>query len=70
MEEKRILELNEYDFNAMIRVLNDKRTELSQNDVEKEIVSNLLLKVINAPIKKLSFYVKKEKKAKKMQYER
>lgn len=48
----RRIEVDENEHNILIRCLNDKRTELIQQDKDTDVVNDLLLKLIDAPAKK------------------
>lgn len=48
-EEKHIIKLMEEECRILIRCLNDKRTELLQQEKSTDAVDELLLKVIDAP---------------------
>ncbi len=49
---KRVVQLEETECGILIRCLNDKRTELIQQDKDTDVVDELLLKVIDAPTRK------------------
>lgn len=66
MEEKTILTLDKYEVGIMLRILNDRRTQMIQEQESPELVDEILKKVLKAPTKKQMFY----KKAKKFNYER
>ncbi len=51
-EEKRVLQLEEAECRILIHCLNDKRTELLQQEKDTGAVDEILLKVIDAPTKK------------------
>jgi len=51
-EEKRVLQLEEAECRILIHYLNDKRTELLQQEKDTGAVDEILLKVIDAPKKK------------------
>lgn len=52
MEEKRVLELDRYDYKIMINALNEFRSKLINEGVDCMLVDELLIKVIDAPIEK------------------
>jgi hypothetical protein len=51
-EEQRIVSLNDYEQRLMVNGLNDFRNDLLRADKPTEDVDELLLKVIDAPVKK------------------
>ena len=51
-EEKRVVELNGFEYRLMVNGLSDFRNDLLQSRKPTEDVDNLLLKVIDAPKKK------------------
>ena len=50
--EKRVIEVNNFEHGVMMRVLSEKRNALIEDGDSCEDVSDLLLKVIDAPVKK------------------
>ncbi|MBE5820562.1 MAG: hypothetical protein IJE05_06775 [Clostridia bacterium] len=66
VEEKTVLVLDEYEIGAIIRILNDRRTEMLKQQKDPEVVTEILKKVLKAPTKKQRFY----KKGKNTNYER
>ena len=55
----RVIELDEYDFNLAVRIINDERNKLLKENKDTMNVSELLLKLIKSPIKK-KLFMKKE----------
>lgn len=51
-EEKRVISLNPFEHDLLINGLNEFRNELLENDKPTEDVDDLLLKIIDAPMKK------------------
>ena len=66
VEEKTVLVLDEYEIGAIIRILNDRRTEMLKQQKDPEVVTEILKKVLKAPTKMQRFY----KKGKNTNYER
>lgn len=65
-EEKRVLVLDRYEYGAMIRIINDQRTNLIKQKQDTEVVTEILKKVLKAPAKNQKNY----KKGKCLCYER
>ena len=59
-EEKRVVELDQYEYRAVVNIINDERTRMIQEEKDDEFITEILEKVINAPTKKKSLF-KKEK---------
>lgn len=51
-EEKRVLTLNRYEHGVVINALNEMRNDLIGEDRSTDIVDEVLLKTIDAPVKK------------------
>jgi len=51
-EEKRVLELDKYEYGVVFHSLKDMRNELIKEDRPTDAVDDVLLKVIDAPAKK------------------
>lgn len=51
-EEKRVLTLNRYEHGVVVNALNEMRNDLICEDRSTDIVDEVLLKTINAPVKK------------------
>ena len=60
MEEKRILVINKYEYGLIINALNEYRTQLIKMGKSTDFVNEVLLKLIDTPIKRNSIY-KREK---------
>lgn len=63
-EEKRVLVLDRYEYGIILKIINDRRTAMLNENKDTELVNEILKKVIKAPTNR--FY----KKDKKMCYER
>lgn len=59
MQEQRIIKLDKYDYGIVINALNAFRSKLIKENKSTEVVNELLLKLLNIPVKKSVF--KKEK---------
>ncbi len=51
-EEKRVLTLNRYEHGVVVNALNEMRNDLICEDRATDIVDEVLLKTIDAPVKK------------------
>lgn len=51
-EDKRVLELDKYEYGVVFHSLNDKRNDLIKEQRPTDAVDDVLLKVIDAPTKK------------------
>lgn len=51
-EEKRVISLNPFEHDLLINGMNEFRNELLENNKPTEDVDDLLLKIIDAPMKK------------------
>jgi len=51
-DEKRVLELDKYEYGAVVNIINDKRTDMMNKQEDTEFVDEILRKVIKAPSKK------------------
>ena len=60
MEEKRILVINKYEYGLIINALNEYRTQLIKMGKSPDFVNEVLLKLIDTPIKRNSIF-KREK---------
>ena len=49
---KRVIEVSDYEHRVMLEALNDRRNDFISENKPTEDVSNLLLKVIDAPTKR------------------
>lgn len=61
-EEKRILELDQYEHRAIANIINEKRTDLINENKDNEFINEILEKVLNAPTKKKSLFKKEKSK--------
>lgn len=52
MEEKRVIEVGDYQHGLIINSLNDKRNELVEQGRDTEFVDETLIEVMDAPTKK------------------
>ena len=52
MEEKRVIEVDDYQHGRIIKSLNDKRNELVEQGRDTEFVDETLIEVMDAPTKK------------------
>ena len=60
-EEKRILELDEYEHRAVVNIINDKRTEMIGKNEDTDFINEILEKIIYAPIKKKLLFKKESR---------
>lgn len=56
MEEQRIIILNKYEYGLMINALNEFRTKLIKENKSTEVVNELLLRLLNIPVRKKSIF--------------
>ena len=56
MEEQRIIILNKYEYGLMINALNEFRTKLIKEKKSTELVKELLLRLLNIPVRKKSIF--------------
>lgn len=61
MEEQRIIKLDKYDYGIIINALNEFRTKLIRENKSTEVVNDLLLKLLNIPVKRKSIFSKRER---------
>lgn len=59
-EEKRVIELDESEFGAVVDTMYKRRNEMIEKQEDSEFISEVLEKIIKAPTKKKMF-VKKER---------
>lgn len=52
MDEKRVIEVDEYQHRLIINSLNDKRNELVEQGKDTEFVDDTLIEVMDAPMKR------------------
>lgn len=60
-EEKRVLTLDKYEHGVVINALNEMRNDLIGDDRPTDIVDEILLKTIDAPVKKVRFGSREER---------
>lgn len=53
MKEERVLALDDYEYGVVINALNELRNDLIKDERPTDAVDELLLKTIDAPMKKL-----------------
>lgn len=51
MDEKRVIEVDEYQHGLILHSLNDKRNELVEQGKDTEFVDDTLIEVMDAPMK-------------------
>lgn len=56
MEEQRIIILNKYEYGLMINALNEFRTKLIKEKKSTELVNELLLRLLNIPVRKRTIF--------------
>ncbi len=56
MEEQRVVILNKYEYGMIINSLNELRTKLIRENKSTEFVNELLLRLLNIPIRKRSIF--------------
>ena len=56
MEEKRVVILNKYEYGLIINALNELRTKLIRENKSTEVVNELLLRLLNIPVKKRTLF--------------
>ena len=64
MSNERVVELDQYEFNTVITLINEKRNDLIKENKNSEYITEILTKVIKAPTKKrglLKFKREREK---------
>ena len=59
--EKRVLTLNRYEHGVVVNALNEMRNDLLEEERSTDIVDEVLLKVIDAPAKKVRIFGAPEK---------
>ena len=52
-QEKRVLTLDRYEYSVVVNALNEMRNDLLEEERPTDIVDEVLLKVIDAPAKKV-----------------
>ncbi len=62
MINERIVKLDQYEFGAVINIINEKRNDLLKQQQDTEFITEILEKVIKAPTKKkCKFKTEREK---------
>ena len=62
MGNERVVELDQYEFNTVITLINEKRNNMIKEKQNPEYITEILTKVIKAPTKKkCEFKFKKER---------
>ena len=56
MEEQRVMVVDKYEFGLIINALNEFRSKLIRENKSTEVVNELLLKLLNIPIRKKSIF--------------
>lgn len=56
MEEQRVVVLNKYEYGLIINSLNEIRTKLIRENKPTEFVNELLLRLLNIPVKRKSIF--------------
>ena len=56
MEEQRVVILNKYEYGMIINSLNELRTKLIRENKSTEFVNELLLRLLNIPIRKINIF--------------
>ncbi len=56
MEEQRVVMLNKYEYGLIINSLNELRTKLIRENKSTEFVNELLLRLLNIPIRKRTIF--------------
>jgi hypothetical protein len=56
LEEQRVVILNKYEYGMIINSLNELRTKLIRENKSTEFVNELLLRLLNIPIRKRTIF--------------
>ena len=56
MEEKRVLTVNNYEYNLLLNALNEYRNKLLREEKSTAIVNEVLLRLIDAPLRKKTIF--------------
>lgn len=62
MSNERVIELDPYEFGAVVTIINEKRNNLLKQKQSTEFITEILEKVIQAPLKRKS-RIRKEKES-------
>ena len=60
-ENLRVITVDNYDYNIIVNALNDKRLELVSKGESAEEISNVLLKLVDAPKKRTGLFNREER---------
>lgn len=60
-ESLRVITLDNYDYNIIVNALNDQRLELVSKGESAEEISNVLLKLVDAPKKRTGLFNREER---------
>ena len=60
-ESLRVITVDNYDYNIIVNALNDKRLELVSKGESAEEISNVLLKLVDAPKKRKGLFNREER---------
>lgn len=60
-ESLRVITVDNYDYNIIVNALNDKRLELVSKGESAEEISNVLLKLVDAPKKRIGLFNREER---------
>lgn len=52
-DEKRLLTIDKYDYKLLMNILCDKRNEMIKANKSTDMIDELLIKIIDSPIKKI-----------------
>ncbi len=61
MNNERVIKLDEYEFGAILSLINEKRNSLIEQEKNVEFITEILEKIIKSPSKK-KLNIKKERK--------
>jgi len=56
LEEQRVVTLNKYEYGLIINSLNELRTKLIRENKSTELVNELLLRLLNIPVRKRTIF--------------
>lgn len=57
-EEKRVVELDKYEYREVVNIINEKRTNMIKEKKDNVFLDEIFKKVVNAPIKKKLLFKK------------
>ena len=60
-ESLRVITVDNYDYNIIVNALNDKRLEFVSKGESAEEISNVLLKLVDAPKKRTGLFNREER---------